>query len=265
VAKGGQSAPPLTPVLVNFSTALSIAIALLDDGKLGPKGLDEERLERDREVILRIARRVEVRHDLDRTRGLLRELDRVFDIADLIAHVPLGELSRGARALHSLHESRGLIEGVEEVLAFARGAAGRDLFGRIVGRRARAGIDYLVKSVGRALDEAVPGGDAEHPPSSNEPPPYDLGLKPVGGFRAFFGASVELKMADGTQAHATCEIPPGAAGREEEEGERVVRERFLEHAVPAIGEKNAKRALELVATLESQPDVEPLARALRGA
>src|SRR5581483_4979846 len=170
VSAGGSAAPALTPVVVNFSTPLSVAVALLEDGELSPDALAEERLARDQDVILRFARRVHVTHDVARTANLLQECDRVLDLAALLEGVPLAALAQGAREQHALLGGRPLSSTVSDLVEILRalGPSGRDFARRLVERRARGAASRLVKRIAHTLDEVVPSGD-QHIPRS-EPP-----------------------------------------------------------------------------------------------
>src|SRR5205823_14911438 len=137
VASGGSSAPVLTPVVVNFSTALSVAVAMLDGGELLASSLDEERLARDQDVILRHARRVEVVHDAERTGALLRECDRVLDLAALLEGVSIRHLGRGVSGA-----TRDMLE-----VARGLGGTGRAFVARLLGHRARGTFDRVTSSV----------------------------------------------------------------------------------------------------------------------
>lgn len=265
VSAGGSAAPSLTPVVVNFSTALSVAVALLDDGELSPGALAEERLARDQDVILRFARRVQVEHDVARTANLLQECDRVLDLAALLEEVPLSELLQGAREQHAILGGRPLASTVGDLLEIlgALGPSGRDFARRLVERRARGAASRLVSRVKRSLDEVVPAGD-QHVPQVAPPERrgYDLGSRPLSSFRAVFGAGVTLRDRDGHVAQASCEVPPGACGRDDAETDKLVHWKFHKHADPILG---AERALELerfVLSLEEQPSLAGLSACL---
>jgi 2-methylcitrate dehydratase PrpD len=261
VSAGGAAAPPLTPVVVNFSTELSIAVALLDDGELSPAALAEERLARDQDVILRFARRVHVEHDVGRTANLLQECDRVLDLAALLESVPLADLAGAARAQHALLGGRPVASTVQDLLEILRalGPSGRDFARRLVERRARGAAAKLGKRIARALDEVVPTGDQHVPrPAPPEREGYDLAERPLASFRAVFGAAVRLKDRDGRTAEASCEVPPGAAGRDDAETDKLVHWKFHKHADAVLGEERATALERLVLALESQGDLRAL-------
>jgi 2-methylcitrate dehydratase PrpD len=255
VSAGGSAAPPLTPVVVNFSTALSVAVALLEDGELSPEALEEERLARDQDVILRFARRVVVEHDVERTAVLLRECDRVLDLAALLEAVPLQDLAQAARAQHALLGGRNVKSTVQDVIELVRtlGPTGRAFARRLVERRARGVATRFGRRVAKALDEVVPSGD-QHVPRAAPPTRdgYDLSERPLASFRAFFGASVTLRDRDGRAAEASCEVPPGAAGRDDAETDKLVHWKFHKHADPALGEEKARALERFVLELENQ-------------
>jgi 2-methylcitrate dehydratase PrpD len=262
VAAGGASAPTLTPVVVNFSTPLSLALALLDDGELSPAGLAEERLARDQDVILRFARRVVVEHDADRTATLITECDRVLDLAGLLEGVPFGDLASGANAMRAEGSFAGTLSSALDVVK-SLGPGGRQLAKRLVERRASRAIERIGRSVTRALDEFIPSGDQDHPRPKVEPlRRYDLAGRPLGSFRAAFGASVELRDRDGNVAEARCEVPPGAAGRDDDETDRLVSAKFHRHADPVIGSEHAARMERLILALEDEKDLRALTETL---
>ncbi|MBI3726545.1 MmgE/PrpD family protein [bacterium] len=259
VAAGGAGAPVLTPVVVNFSTPLSIAVALLDEGELSPDALAEERLARDQEVILRLSRRVSVEHDTERTALLLHECDRVLDVAALLAGVPLGEIARGVQQQRALHDGSGTASALARAAQVVRGLGsdGRSFARRLVQTRATRAIERVGRAVAHAFEEVIPHGDQDHPPRREKKPlpRYDLGEHPVASFRALFSAHVALHTREGAIFEASCEIPPGAAGRDEAETDKLAGEKLVRHATPVLGEKAARRLESIVLGLEEEKDL----------
>lgn len=265
VAVGGAQAPLLSPVVVNFSTPLSVALTVLDEGELAPAGLEEERLARDQDAILRLARRVQVEHDPPRTAALLRECDRVLDLAELLSGVPLADLAQGARAQASLHVGGGAVAALVQALDTVRnlGPQGRSFARRLLERRAGDAVHRVREHFVRALEDAVPHGDQTRPRPAPAPArDYDLGRRPLSGFRALFGATVEVRTRAGQAAQASCEVPPGAAGSDDDATDRDVAQKLHRHGDPWIGPAAVERLLGVVARLEQEPDLSNLAGAL---
>src|SRR5581483_5798454 len=111
----------------------------------------------------------------------------------------------------------------------------------------------LVKRIAHTLDEVVPSGD-QHIPRS-EPPVrqgYDLSGRPLASFRAVFGAGVVLRDRDGHEAAASCEVPPGAAGRDDAETDKLVHWKFHKHADALLGETRARALEKFVLEMETR-------------
>jgi 2-methylcitrate dehydratase PrpD len=131
-----QLAPPdgLTPAGINFSTARSIAVALIA-GKLTHDELDPAWLAEHRGEVDEIAARVTVRHDWELTLDTLR--------GTVEAGASTGDLTPGAW-LRIARRAREL--GMVDVLDFGelrtllRDGASRREIGRLAGRRGRGGI-----------------------------------------------------------------------------------------------------------------------------
>jgi hypothetical protein len=68
---------------VNFSTGLTVAVALID-GVLEPRALDAGRLRRDGPDLLAVAGRVTVRHDLARTMRFIDGVVRPMELLDAL-------------------------------------------------------------------------------------------------------------------------------------------------------------------------------------
>jgi hypothetical protein len=133
--------PPLTAVGVNFSTPLSVAVALLA-GKLTPDELAPEWLEENRERVRALAARVTVRHDWELTlrtaRGALEGGASLRDVPPLALPRLLGHLREAAGD-----------------------GAGLDLRALARDRRLRAQLGRLAREARRAGPAGIAGLDVQ--------------------------------------------------------------------------------------------------------
>jgi hypothetical protein len=125
--------PDLTPVRVNFSAALSIAIALIA-GRLTHEELDPAWLAEHETEVLELAASVRLRHDWELTAETLRG---TVDAGAGLGDVPLRALSRVRRRMRELAMDE-LGIGWEALRELARDPAARRALGGIT-RRAFAG------------------------------------------------------------------------------------------------------------------------------
>jgi hypothetical protein len=84
----------------------------------------------------------------------------------------------------------------------------------------------------------------------------------LGSFRALFGASVEIRTRDGKSAKASCEVPDGAAGADEDATDRLVSEKLHRFGEPFLGAAGVRRLEAIVANLDRARDLSELAATL---
>jgi len=134
-----QLAPPegLTPAGINFSTARSIAVALIA-GRLTHEELDREWLAEHRAQVDELAGRVTVRHDWELTLDTLRG---TVDAGASTGDVSPGAWLRIARRARQL----GMVDVLDlgELGTLLRDSGSRREIGRLAGRRGRGGIADL--------------------------------------------------------------------------------------------------------------------------
>jgi len=203
----------LSAVEVTFSTALTTALALLDES-YGPSSLDEDRLRRDETAIRALASRVRVRHDLPRTMKLVDGVARPMELLGLLGDLPAGQAPRVGLDL------LGRLPGALGGSGAAEATTDRSPF-RLF--RDRATLDTF-RSVGQLVSGALGrrSGGARYSVADARP-----------GDVRFAASAGILATIRGEVFEAECDIPPGAPGSPIDLHE-VVRER-LRGAFPAAG------------------------------
>ncbi|MBU4240088.1 MAG: MmgE/PrpD family protein [Actinobacteria bacterium] len=212
----------LSPTNINFSLALSVAIGLIA-GTLSGAELTDGFLTSNRERILALASRVELRHCAGMTVAFVRALDRVVDLKAMLREIDLRTLLKVRRRLRE-HLSSVATMGPGEAIAAWRSLSPED----------RAFLRGLM-SIGD-LFKAHPS--------------YDLGPSRFEELEMPFGARLSVRLKDGTTLEAERLIPRGAPG--DRARLDVPREKFVKETAPFIGWEAAEAAVDTVLDLENR-------------
>ncbi len=232
----------ISPVRVNFSFPLSLAVALRA-GRLTPAELDEGALAAASEPLRSLADRIRVRHDWGLTLRLIDALAAELPLRQVLAGVDLRRLlASGDGGL----QPAGLLADLQP----------RDLLRLTALLWQRA--PELMRQAGRAaadgLGRLVGGG---------EQAALDLGRVRFERLVLPFGARVTLQVRGDRSYRAEVDLARGAAGRDPAEVKGLVRKKFRDLAAPLLGHDKADRAIALVDGLERLDDIGELTAALR--
>jgi 2-methylcitrate dehydratase PrpD len=211
----------LSPTVINFSVAVSLAIALLA-GELSGAQFTEEYLSTNRDRILRLAGRISLKHDPSLTVRFMKSLDDVLDLKSMLAQLELKGLVRARRRLRE-HVSRVGNMGIREALAAWKCLRFED---RSYLRSLFTPRNFLGAS-----------------------PVYDLGEKRLEELQMPFGARVMVKLKDGTVLEAERLVPRGAPGDPERLGVPI--EKFMRESSPFLGEEGSREAADVLLDLEN--------------
>jgi 2-methylcitrate dehydratase PrpD len=198
----------LTPVGVNFSAALSVAVALLA-GRLTPAELDPDWLERNEEAIRALAARVSLRHDPALTaRTLLGTLE-----AGASPDLGIGDLMRirrrlGDTGMRSANPAPAVLAALRRDPALRRAVAG-SLRERLEARLRRVPGQ---RDRDRRGDRGIEGLD-------------------TAALRMTFPSRLRIRLRDGSRAVVEG-TEPGSGGRPLAEQRAVVEERLAVAGVP---------------------------------
>ena len=223
---GGE---PITPVRVNFSARLSLAVAIVA-GRLGPDELTEAWLEEHRDPIRSLASRIEIVHDWDLTFDLLEAMDEALDLGALFASVSTGKL------IVAMWKARGLH---------------RVKIGELVGavRKSRPG---LAGRLWRGLVSRITGGRAKKQ--------YTFDRVDLGRLRLPFAADAALMCSDGREYGAAKKVPAGAPGRPAEETQELVREKFRREASRNLDGQRIDQAIRMAEAMPCHIPVDAFAK-----
>jgi len=221
ISSGYLDREKLSPTNINFSVPLSVAIGLIA-GALSGTELTEGFLVSNRERILALASRVELRHSPRMTVEFLRALDRVVDMKSILREIDLRALIKVRRRLRE-HLASVATMGPGEAVAAWRSLSPED----------RAFLRGLV-SVGDIFKKY---------------PAYDLGDSRFEELEMPFGARLSVRLKDGTLLEAERMIPRGAPG--DPARLDVPRRKFVKETAPFIGREAADAALDTVLNIEN--------------
>ncbi len=232
----------ISPVRVNFSFPLSLAVALRA-GRLTPAELDEEALAAAADTLRSLAKRIRVRHDWRLTLKLIDALAAELPLRQVLAGVDLRRLLAPGRG--GLQPA-GLLADLQP----------RDLLRLTALLWQRA--PELMRQAGRAaaggLGRLMGGGDQAA---------LDLGRVRFERLVLPFSARVTLRVRGDRSYRAEVELARGAAGHDFAEVKGLVRKKFRDLAAPLLGQDKADRAIALVDGLERLDDIGELTAALR--
>ncbi len=212
----------LSPTNINFSLSVSVAIGLLS-GELSGAQLTEAYLDRNREEILGLASRVELRHDAGLSVRFMRSFDEAVDLKAMLAQLDFKALV-GARRRLGAHLSGVATMGRAEAISAWRSLSRED-------RSFLRGLVSLGGLLGRA-------------------PAYDLGSSRLEELLMPFGAHVKVRLKDGSELEAEKLIPRGAPG---DPGRLAVpREKFTREASGFLGAGRAAEAMEALSRFDGR-------------
>ncbi|MBN2493709.1 MAG: MmgE/PrpD family protein [Deltaproteobacteria bacterium] len=236
---GGRRWPRLSPVRINFSIPLSLAVALRA-GRLTPAELDEEALRESADEIYALADKVEVRHDWSMTLEMLERMSQAVPLSELLAELDLRQLLELRSELG--RQFGGVLDikprDLLRISAFLWSRAPNLV--RQAGRAARNGIGRLV------ADEAEGGRG------------FDLANARLESASMPLSAAVAIEVAGGDVYEAAVDLPRGSAGRDPAETRGLVRKKFRAQAARWLPEDRVERALDKIDRLEDLPEIDSL-------
>ena len=210
----------LSPTNINFSLSVSVAIGLIA-GRMTGLELTEEFLTSNREKILALASRVELKHSAELTVEFVRSLGEIVDLKAVLGELDLRALLKARRRLRE-HLANVTTMNAAQVIADWRSLPPRD----------KAFLRSLI-SLGDLLGPA---------------PGYDLGSCEFENLEMPFGARLSVRLGDGTSLTAERMIPrggPGDPSRLDVPPEKLIRE-----AEPFLGSVAARQAVDTLLKMD---------------
>jgi len=220
----------ITPVRVNFSARLSLAVTIITGG-LGADDLTEAWLGAHMDEVRSLASKIEVVHDWDLTLDLLDAIDEALDLGALFAAVPLRKILAAmwkARGLHRVKVGE-LVGAVRRSRPGLSGRLWRGLMSRIADRR-RTHESYAFEKVD------------------------------MGRLRLPFAAEVAMRCNDGREYGAVKRYPPGAPGRPVEETHELVREKFAREVSRNLDSQRIDQAIRMAEAMPCHIPVDAFAK-----
>jgi len=225
----------LTPVIVNFSIPLSVAITIIA-GKLTSKEMARDFLDESRKEIVELSRKVSLSLDWGMSFGIAGSLMEAGILKVISKGLSLRDLVRVRRRLR---------EGAGGELPLKPSS----LIGLLL---------KLFTPEGRALRRIIAGALRSFASFSREN--YNLGDADFTRLSFPFSAEVTLHTASGERFSFRQDIPLGALGRPLEETKALVREKFRREAGDFLGNKT-EEVMNMVLEMESLKDISPLVSA----
>lgn len=221
------NAEKINPVCVNFSIPLSAAATLVA-GKLTSEEMEREFLDKKRDEMLGLSRRVELSHDWSMTMDVVKALDDTFDLLAFAGPVKMKELFGVRKKI-----KRGAGSGIEikfsDIFKF---------FGQTT-REQRKVVHRLI--IGRMFRKVKP---------------LDLGDVQFEKYIMPFAAEVVLTTKDGEEYRAKQTIPFGARGRGDAEIFETVRGKFRQEAGRFISGERVEECVRLMEGFEKLEKVD---------
>jgi 2-methylcitrate dehydratase PrpD len=229
LSKGYIDAQKINPVCVNFSIPLSVAVTLIA-GKLTSEEMERMYLDRNRDAILELSRRVELSHDWSMTMSVVKALDDTFDLLAFAGPVKIKELM-GVRKKIKRGAGSGIEVKFSDIFKF---------FGQTT-REQRKVVHRLI--LGRMFRKVKP---------------LDLGSVQFEKYTMPFAAEVVLKTKGGDEYRAKQKIPFGARGRDDAEIFETVRGKFRQEAGRFISGKKVEECIRLLEEFEGLKKVDEI-------
>ncbi len=240
LSKVGISFDPLNPVSINFSIPGNVALVLLKR-KLTGSELREDNLAADADRIKQIGGRVKLAHSLELTVEMLQKMNPALKVAELFRTLSLRKLAQARRRITKQYgRSMGLeLEPtwnyLTQNLGKVAGVAAQGLRGRI----------------GRVIAGEQPGGKR-----------WSLADADLENFTMPFSARVTVRLKDGKTFQHRQDIPRGGPGEPIEERRKLVLNKFIIEAGPALGERKAQEIAEKILKLEKLSSIKELVEEL---
>jgi len=241
LSKVGISFDPLNPVSINFSIPGNVALVLIKRQLTGEE-LREENLQRDAERIKMIGGRVKLAHNLELTVEMLQKMSPALKIPELFRTLSFRKLAQARNRITKQYGRRMGLE-FEQVWHYLRKNLGSVLVAAARGLRARMSVIVAGKS-------AEPG--------------WSLADADLENFIMPFSARVTVKLKDGKIYQHRQDIPHGGPGEPMPERRKLVINKFVTEAGPALGEKAAQAIAEKILSLEKLSSVKELLEELNG-
>jgi 2-methylcitrate dehydratase PrpD len=206
----------LTPINVNFTLLLNVAIALLA-GRFTTDQLALETLEKNRRQIIALRERMVLRHDLPKTIDMFQTVQQTVDVGRVFGQFDLLELAKGIGCMLDFYRLD--LSGASDL---------------------PSEIETLINDLARNRTQAE----------------FDLGDYHLEQLRLPFAADVKITLTDGQVLQATQRIPFGAPGAESQEATfRRVEDKFRYEAAALLPDDRIDEVLSAVRQLEEIDDV----------
>lgn len=210
----------LTPVLVNFSVALSIAVTIIA-GRFTPSELSENFLNKNKNEILNLSKKVKIKHSPELTLNLMEELEKAGLLKIFLKEINLREI-------------------LNLGFSFRKGVAGKINFEL---------KDLFKFSFKRILKILSKRNIFEKSSDSLEKVNFKNLKMP-------FSANVKLFTVENLMFEKYIGIPKGAKGsRDESKIFELVKDKFRNEAEKYIGSKKVEEIIEMVEDFEKIRDI----------